>query len=111
MALWQTPRVTALGLFSYYRKFVHNFSNIAYPLNSLLKKDRPWTWEGDQHQAFTTLKELLCSATILRLPDSYKPFILTTDWSQHGMGAVLRQLDAGGVEHPVCYASRSCNPA
>ena len=40
-----------------------------------------------------------------------KPFILTTDWSQRGMGAVLNQLDPKGVEHPMCYASRSCNPA
>ena len=48
---------------------------------------------------------------MLQLPDSYKPFILTTDWSQRGMGAVLNQPDWEGVEHPVCYASRSCDPA
>ena len=100
----------ALGLFSYDRKFVHNFSSIAFPLNSLLKKDRPWMWGEEQQQAFTTLKDLLCSATILRLPDFYRSFILITDWSQHGMGAVLSQLDIEGVEHPVCYASRSYNP-
>ena len=101
----------ALGIFSYYRKFVLNFSSIAFPLNSLLKKDRPWLWGEDQRRAFTTLKDELCSSTVLRLPNSYKPFILTTDKSQHGMGAVLSQLDPQGVEHPVCYASRSCNPA
>ena len=55
----------ALGLFSYYRKFVANFSTIAFPLNSLLKKDRPWVWGEAQAAAFLELKEKLCGATIL----------------------------------------------
>ena len=101
----------ALGLFSYYRKFVLHFSSIAFPLNALLKKDRPWEWGEAQDKAFLELKEQLCSAAVLRLPDSYRPFILTTDWSQRGMGAILSQVDLDGVEHPVCYASRSCNAA
>ena len=48
---------------------------------------------------------------MLQLPNAYKPFILTTDWSRKGMGAVLSQLTEEGVEHQICYASRSCNPA
>ena len=71
----------ALGLFSYYRKFVLHFSSIAFPLNPQLKKDRPWEWGDAQDKAFLELKEQLCSATVLRLPNSYRPFILTTDWS------------------------------
>ena len=71
----------ALGLFSYYRKFVANFSTIAFPLNSLLKKDRPWVWGEAQAAAFLELKEHLCRAAIVQLPDAYSPFILTTDWS------------------------------
>ena len=101
----------ALGLFSYYRKFVLHFSSIAFPLNALLKKDRPWEWGAVQQTAFVELKEQLCSAAVLHLPDAYRPFILTTDWSQRGMGAILSQLDLEGVEHPVSYASRSCNAA
>ena len=101
----------ALGLFSYYRKFVANFSTIAFPLNSLLKKDRPWIWGEAQAAAFLELKEQLCGAAILQLPDAYSPFILTTDWSQRGMGAILSQVGKDGEEHPVCFASRSCNPA
>ena len=69
----------ALGLFSYYRKFVASFSTIAFPLNSLLKKDRPWVWGEAQAAAFLELKEQLCGAAIPRLPDAYSPFILTTD--------------------------------
>ena len=75
----------ALGLFSYYRKFVASFSTIAFPLNSILKKDRPWVWGEAQDAAFLELKEQLCGAAILQLPDAYNPFILTNDWSQRGM--------------------------
>ena len=57
------------------------------------------------------LKEQLCGAAVLRLPDPYAPFILTTDWSQQGMGAILSQINKEGVEHPICYASKSCNVA
>ena len=101
----------ALGLFSYYRKFVLHFSSIAFPLNALLKKDRAWERGEAQENAYLQLKEQLCSAVILRLPYPYSPFILTTDWSQRGMGAILSQVDKEGVEHPICYASRSCNVA
>ena len=76
-----------------------------------MKKDQPWQWGEAQAAAFVKLKEALCGTTILRLPDHYKPFILTTDWSQKGMGAILSQVGTDGVEHPICYASRSCNPA
>ena len=71
----------ALGLFSYYRKFVPHFSSIAFPLNSLLKKDRPWVWAELQEKAFLELKEQLCGAAVLRLPDPYSPFILNSPWS------------------------------
>ena len=101
----------ALGLFSYYRKFVANFSTIAFPLNALMKKDRRWEWGEAQAAAFLELKEQLCGAAILHLPDHYSPFILTTDWSQKGMGAILSQVGKDGLEHPVCYASRSRNQA
>ena len=101
----------ALGLFSYYRKFVPHFNTIAFPLNSPMKKDRPWEWGAVQQTTFVELKEQLCSAAVLHPPDAYRPFILTTDWSQRCMGAILSQLDMEGVEHPVSYASRSCNAA
>ena len=64
-----------------------------------------------QAAAFLELKEQLCGAAILQLPDAYSPFILTTHWSQRGMGAILSQVRKDGEEHPVCFASRSYNPA
>ena len=78
---------------------------------TLLKKDRPWEWGDAQEKAFLKLKDQLCNAAVPRLSNSYRPFILTTGWSQRGMGAILSQVDSDGVEHPVCFASRSCNAA
>ena len=101
----------ALGLFSYYRKFFLHFSSIAFPLNALLKKDCRWEWGVKEEEAFLALKEQLCSEAVLRLPDPYSPFILTTDWSQRGMGAIVSLINKEGEEHPICYASRSCNTA
>ena len=69
----------ALGLFSYYKRFVLHFSSIAFPLNALLKKERAWEWGEAQSNAYLQLKEQLCSAAILRLPDPNSLFILTTD--------------------------------
>ena len=69
----------ALGLFSYHRKFVPNFSTIAFPLNALMKKDRPWEWGDKQAAAFLELKSQLRGAAILKLPNPYRPFILTMD--------------------------------
>ena len=102
---------SALGLFSYYRKFVKGFSVIASPLHQLLRKGALWHWGKDQQTSFLELKEKLCTTEVLRRPDSTLPYVLATDWSQKGMGAVLSQIDKEGKEHPVSYASKSCNPA
>ena len=60
--------------------------------------------------AFQRLKELLCSAPILRSPDFNKPFILQTDASDRGIGAVLSQEDPEGEEHPIVYFSKKLLP-
>ena len=55
----------ALGLFSYYRKFVKDFSKIAKPLLDLLKKDAPFSWKEKQQTAFDYLKKKLIEAPTL----------------------------------------------
>ena len=102
---------SALGLFSYYRRFIKDFSNIARPLNSLLKKDEPYHWEIKQQNAFDALKQKLISAPILIYPDFEKSFVLYTDASGTGIGAVLSQIGNDKKEHVVAYASRSMNKA
>ena len=76
-----------------------------------MRKGVKWHRNLEQQQAFAELKEKLCSAEVLHRPDSTLPYILATDWSQQGMGAVLSQIDTEGHEHPVSFVSRSCNPA
>jgi TolA-binding protein len=101
----------ALGLFSYYRKFVKNFSKIAAPMTELLKKDIPFTWTERQQKAFDHLKDCLVKAPILQYPNFEKPFVLYTDASGTGLGAVLSQKDDENRERVIAYASRSLNKA
>ena len=87
-----------LGLAGYYRKFIPKFATIAAPLTALTKKCTPFIWEDSHQDAFLTLKAHLCSAPILAYPKFDKPFILQTDASNVGLGAVLAQLDTAGTE-------------
>lgn len=97
-----------LGLASYYRHFVPDFSKIASPLHNLLKRDATFQWTTECQAAFDTLKKLVVNAPILAYPQfqSEYPFILETDASAKGLGAVLAQLQADRKVHPIAFASR-----
>ena len=101
---------TFLGKAGYYCRFIQNFSRLAKPLFQLKKKGVEWTWGDEQRFAFETLKQRLCEAPVLHHPDFSKPFLLQTDASGYGLGAVLAQNFEDG-EHPVCYASRTLKDA
>ena len=100
-----------LGLCSYYRKFIAGFSKIAKPLNELLKKDIKFEWTQKQQDAFEELKTKLISKPILEYPDFEKEFILITDASGEGLGAILAQKNKDDKEIVIAYASRSLKPA
>ena len=72
----------------------------------MLKKDDKFEWNEKFKISFETLKELLRSHPILRLPDLIKAFILYTDASQYALGAILGQKDDEGNEYVVFFASR-----
>ena len=95
-----------LGLCSYYRRFVPKFSEVAKPLTKLTEKDQPFTWGSEQEQAWLDLKQRLMSAPILAYPDPSAEFILDTDASGYGIGAVLVQVQEG-KERVIAYGSRS----
>ncbi|XP_038207042.1 uncharacterized protein LOC119828829 [Zerene cesonia] len=99
-----------LGLVSYYRRFIPQFSKIAKPLTSLLKKDVPFKWIDEHELAFETLKNKLVSAPILTYPDFTQPFILTCDASSFAISAILSQGRIG-QDRPIAFASRSLNKA
>ena len=100
-----------IGLASYYRRFVPGFAKIAAPLHALTKKDVPFNWTPQCDEAFCKLKDLLVTAPVLAYPHfgSDKEFILETDASGLGLGAVLSQQQDDGFIHPIAYASRSLN--
>ncbi|XP_071051474.1 uncharacterized protein [Onthophagus taurus] len=95
-----------LGMMSWYRKFVPQFSTYTAPITDLLRKNRKFVWSPECEDSFRVLKEKLISAPILSCPDFDRPFILQTDASGYGIGAVLSQV-VNGEEHVVCYLSRS----
>ena len=101
-----------LGLTEYYRKFIGNFATIATPLTDLTRKQLPdkVKWTQECTQAFENLKTVLCEAPVLVNPDFTKQFILQTDASNRGVGAVLSQLGEDGKDRPVAYFSRKLLP-
>lgn len=107
---WATPSDVKgvrsfLGLAGYYRRFVQNFGVIARPLFNLLKKGVPFVWTSNTDTAFQLLKQQLTSAPVLALPDFQEQFVVETDASDKGIGAVLQQRG-----HPIAFMSKSFSP-
>ena len=99
-----------LGFLAYYRHFIPGYSAIVAPMNSLLKKDKPWNWGESQAAAYLELKRLMTEpGRVLRPVDPDRPLILHTDWCCHGIGAVLGQKDENGLEYLCACISRSVN--
>ncbi|UYV66605.1 hypothetical protein LAZ67_4002285 [Cordylochernes scorpioides] len=99
-----------LGMCSYYRKFIKDFSKIADPLTNLIKKGVSFTWTERQEEAFQTLKTALLSPPILGHFNPNAPTYVHTDASNIGIGATLVQ-DIGGEEKVISYLSRTLSKA
>ncbi|XP_077863423.1 uncharacterized protein LOC144346754 [Saccoglossus kowalevskii] len=113
-----------LGFTGYYRKYVKGYSKIAAPLNRLTSGDArtkkgkmgpsksqpPYEWTSECESAFLLLKEKLTTAPVLGYPDFSFPFILQTDASIDGLGAVLVQVQ-DGTERVIAFASRGLTPS
>ncbi|GKD44831.1 putative reverse transcriptase domain-containing protein [Tanacetum coccineum] len=84
-----------LGLVGYYRRFIANFSNIVKPLTSLTQKNQKYEWGVKQKEAFQTLKENLCNAPKVSLPDRAEDFVVYCDASNQGLGCVLMHRGNG----------------
>ncbi|MCG8624860.1 MAG: hypothetical protein MJE68_23035, partial [Proteobacteria bacterium] len=98
-----------LGLASYYRRFIPGFAQIAAPLHALTKKNAVFHWTPECDSAFSKLKELLTTPPVLSYP-VFGPqceFVLETDASGVGLGAILAQKQVDGSTHPIAYASRT----
>ncbi|CAM4556939.1 unnamed protein product [Lepidochelys kempii] len=111
---WPVPKSkkqvqSFLGLAGYYRQFVLQYSQIAAPLTDLTKEKQPNAvqWIEECQKAFNQLKATLMSDHVLRAPDFDKPFLVTTDTSEHGVGAVLMQEGPDQEFHPVSFLLRN----
>jgi len=87
-----------LGMSSWYRRFIPQFATVSEPLTRLLKKDKRWEWGEDQCRAFEQIRSYLVTAPTLSCPDFNIPFVVQTDASSVGIGAVLTQ-NIDNTEH------------
>nr|GEU43798.1 putative reverse transcriptase domain-containing protein [Tanacetum cinerariifolium] len=95
---WESPKSPIqvrqfLGLVGYYRRFIEGFSKIAKPMTKLTQKKVKFEWGDKQEAAFQLLKQKLCSAPILALPEGSEDFIIYCDASIKGLGVVLMQKE------------------
>ena len=125
-----------LGLASYYHRFIPNFANIAKCLHQLVgltnvKKTKgkrmevttleelknldltlpKFVWASEHQKAFDALKLALTIAPVLGYPNFKREFILETEASLRGLGAVLSQVDEQGKTHVIAYASQTLRPS
>ena len=105
---------TFCGLAGHYRHFIKGFAHIVRPLYDVLGKEvkmvlvqlPPKAWE-----VVRILKDKIQSPPVLVFPDFNKPFLLETDASKDGLGAVLSQKQDNGCYHPITFGSHSLTPA
>ncbi|GJX20245.1 putative ribonuclease H-like domain-containing protein, partial [Tanacetum coccineum] len=101
------------GLAGYYRRFIENFSKIAKSLTILTQKCKTFDWGEEQENAFQTLKDKLCNAPVLALPDGPEDFVVYCDASGLGLGCVLMQRGKielfSDYDCEICYYPGKAN--
>jgi RNase H-like domain found in reverse transcriptase len=105
MKEWLIPKIIRelrvfLGLTGYYRKFVKNYEVISRPLSNLLKNSFSRSQEAPL--AFEALKQAMCEAPVLAMPNFSLPFVFETDACDKRIGAVLMQ-----GKRPIAYLSKA----
>ena len=99
-----------LGLCAYYRRFIQGFSTIAKPLHRLTEKGKRFSWDEESNYAFQKLKQALTNTPVLAYPLPHGRFVIDTDASDYGIGAILSQ-EQDGEEKVISYFSRTLSKA
>ena len=94
-----------IGMCSFYRRFIPNFSGLAKPLIDLTKKHARFRWESQHQEAFQFIKDSLTVVPLLVYPDPNKPYVLYTDASDKCIGSCLVQEGDDGEEKPIYFLS------
>ena len=119
---WPRPKTVTdvrsfTGFTNYYRKFIKGYAKVARPLHKLTsgengkRKNKPVEWNECHQESFEALKKLCSECPVLAYADYSKPFVLHTDASTVGLGAVLYQKQEDGKERVIAYASQTLNRA
>ena len=113
---WPEPRKikdiqSFLGFPNFYRRFIHNYSEITVPLTRLTRKGTTWNFTQECHSAFELLKKAFTSAPILThwIPD--QPLVVETDTSNYALAAILSMYSPDGEPHPIAFHSRTFSAA
>lgn len=100
-----------LGITGWYRRFIANYSGLAAPLTDLTAGRGKFCWTNEAQEAFRKLKDCITTAPVLANPDFTRKFIIQCDASGTGVGSVLYQVHADGLEHPIAFWSKKLNAA
>ena len=116
VATWPVPTTVNevqqfLGIAGYYQRFTKDFATIAKTLHRLTERSGRFTWSDKCQTAFEQLRHQLSLAPVLAYPDFSQQFVLDTDASDTGIGAVLSQVDDEGRERVITYRSRLLSKA
>ena len=95
-----------IGMINYLGRFIPNLASDMRPMSELLKSDTTWTWGPPQQTAFTKVKEMISSNTVLAFYDPKKPTVVCADASSYGIGGVLMQGPSDQLR-PVSFCSRT----
>jgi len=107
---WKSPTSLVetqsfLGFANFYRRFIKDFSRVAWPITELTKATitKDWKWTAEAEQAFSELKHRFTSAPILAHFEPQRPVLVETDASDFALGAVLSQRDDKNRLHPIAF--------
>ncbi len=118
MTDWKIPQnvkhvQSFLGFTNFFRRFIRDYSSIASPLYNLTEKGKMLYWSNECNHAVRTLKKCITTAPLLVTPRTGpdKKFVISTDTSNKGIGAVLLQEQPDGSLRPCSYYAKTLNKA